>query len=95
MTPAELDAFIDRWMNSAIDAFTNRRIITVLKNLSTSGITDTFATYDQFEERILANRAAGRDWYIRARVNATGYIYEYFPDTQEINWTASQKIKTI
>lgn len=91
MTPDELESFANTWIrNSANDAFTNLRLNTVILNLIRSGVTDTFDNYASFRTAILNNRVAGHDWFMRARVNDTGYIYEYFPDTRSINWTASQ-----
>ena len=96
MSNAALETFIKTYVrNSAIDSFYANRMQTILLQLLMGGVTDTFDTYDQFEAAILTNREGNKDWYMRARVNATGFIYEYFPDTGEINWTASQKLKTI
>jgi hypothetical protein len=98
MTPTELEAFINRYFGSAVDAFTNVRMKTVLLSLTVSGVTDQFTTYAAFEAKILANRAAGQDWYMRALDKSTSFIYEYFPfgdGTGQINWTASQKQKNI
>jgi hypothetical protein len=96
MTPTEQEAFINRYFGSAVDAFTNARMKTVLLSLTASGLTDTFASYSDFEAQILISREEGRDWYMRVRDAATGYIYEYFPNgdgTGIINWTASQFYK--
>lgn len=96
MTQEQLISFIDTYIrNSAYEAFTNLRLNTALRSLATGGITNTYETYAEFESAILANREKGEDWYIRARINSTSFIYEYFPDTKEINWTASQKYKSI
>lgn len=96
MTPTESKAFINQWVrNSAVDAFTNLRLNTILLQLVTGGITDTFDNLAAFRQAILDNRAANQDWYMRARVLDTRFIYEYFPDTGTINWTASQQIETI
>lgn len=98
MTTDETIAFINRYFGSAVDAFTNARMKTVLLSLAVSGVTDQFTTYADFEAQILANRLAGNDWYMRALDKSTSFIYEYFPygdGTGQINWTASQKIKNI
>lgn len=97
MTNTELDTFIDRWIsNSAVGAFTNRRLNTVLKQLVTGGVTDTFDSIADFRQAITDRRAAGTDWFMRARMRDTSFIYEYFPPEEVggqgvVNWTASQK----
>lgn len=95
MTNDELNTFINRYFGSAVDAFTNARMKTVLLRMVTGGITDSFDNYAAFRAAILANRVEGNDWYMRARMRDTSYIYEYFPDTGTINWTASQQTDTI
>lgn len=96
MNNEELISFIDEYIrNSSIHAFQNLRLNTILKNLVTSGVTDSFDNLNAFKAAILANREDGKDYYMRARMLDTSYIYEYFPDTGTINWTASQQIETI
>ena len=100
MTPTESKAFINQWIrNSAVDAFTNSRLNTILLQLVTGGITDTFDNLAAFRQAILDNRAANQDWYMRARMDDTDDIYEYWPPRGEypgrINQTASQLEETI
>lgn len=55
MTPEELDQFIDRWFGSAVDAFTNARMKTVLLMLSTGSLVSTVATGIEFQQLIMDN----------------------------------------
>ena len=100
MTNEELQIFINTWVrNSAVDAFTNLRLNTVLLQLVTGGITDTFDTYDDMKARIASNKADDRDWYMRAVVLTSpvgdNRIFEYLPALNQIFWTASQKYEQL
>lgn len=100
MTPAELDAFIDAYIrNSAITAFTDLRLNTILHALVTGGITDSFDTYDLFKAAIAANKVAGEDYFMRAFVKSSregqDNIFEYIPSQNFIMWTASQKYEQL
>lgn len=55
MTPTELNAFIERYMGSAVDAFTNARMKTVLLSLLSAGVTNAYATSEDFQAAIIAN----------------------------------------
>jgi len=100
MTKEELISFINTYVrNSAIDAFTNDRLNTILLGLAIGGVTDHFDTYAEFKTAIATGRTAGQDWYIKAlivndeRTGGKNFIYEYFPaPVNAINWTASQTI---
>lgn len=50
MTQDELIVFIDKWIrNSAVDAFTNMRLNTILKQLTTGSGVVVFDSYESFE----------------------------------------------
>lgn len=55
MTPEELQSFIDKYFGSAVDAFTNARMRTVLLMLSTGSLVSTVATGEEFEQLITDN----------------------------------------
>lgn len=56
MTNTELIAFINRWVrNSAIDAFTNERLNTVLQALINGALTNNYATYEDFAAAVTAS----------------------------------------
>lgn len=92
-TVVELIAYIDEYVrNSAIDSFQNLRMNTILKQLVFTGYTDTsYANLNELKTAWRADKAAGINMYRRAKVQDTGYIYEYDPKDGYINWTASYR----
>jgi hypothetical protein len=55
MSPEELTAFINTYFGSAVDAFTNARMKTVLLMLSTGSLVSTVETGVQFQQMIEDN----------------------------------------
>lgn len=56
MTNAELISFINQWVrNSAIDAFNDTRLNTVLLALVNGALTNNYATYEDFAAAITAS----------------------------------------
>lgn len=56
MTNAELISFINTWIrNGAVDAFTNLRLNTVLLAIVNGGMTNTYATYEDFQAAVIAS----------------------------------------
>lgn len=99
MTNEELKAFIDAYVrNSAIEAFRDLRLNTVLNALLTGGVTDSFETYADFKEAIEENKAE-RNYYMRAFVKRSpagnDRIFEYIPARNAIFWTASQEYEPL
>jgi len=85
--------------NSAIDPFQNLRLNSILLRMVTSGITDTFNTYDDLKTTIAQNKADGKDLFMRAFVKDSSYgpnrIFEYIPSENIIMWTASQPVEVL
>lgn len=56
MTNAELISFINQWVrNSAIDAFNDTRLNTVLLALVNGALTNNYATYEDFAAAVTAS----------------------------------------
>lgn len=55
MTPAELQIFINRYFNTAVNAFNNDRMITVLLALLSAGVTAAYDTAEEFQAAVAAN----------------------------------------
>lgn len=81
MTREQIDAFIDRWMNTAVNGFNNGHMETVLKALLNSGVTGAYVTYTEFRAAYEADPTTGLRVFV-AEDDEFGndeVIYEYIP----------------
>lgn len=55
MTPTQIESFINTYMGSAVDAFTNARMKTILLALMSASVTNAYTTAEEFQAAITAN----------------------------------------